>query len=148
MSKTPRRISTLSKKQENLLVLLKEAQSRHGYLVQELLAELAQSLGISNGEVYGAATFYAFLSTEIQGRNVIRVCKSLPCFLKNSQLIIDSVEQEIGIKPGQTSTDGKFTFQLTNCIGACDKAPAMMINRDVYGDLTPRRISAILKACE
>jgi len=148
MSKTPRGISTQSKKQENLLVLLKEAQSRHGYLVQELLAELAQSLGISNGEVYGAATFYAFLSTEIQGRNVIRVCKSLPCFLKNSQLIIDSVEQEIGIKPGQTSTDGKFTFQLTNCIGACDKAPAMMINRDVYGDLTPRRISAILKACE
>jgi len=148
MSKTPRGISTQSKKQENLLVLLKEAQSRHGYLVQELLAELAQSLGISNGEVYGAATFYAFLSTEIQGRNVIRVCKSLPCFLKNSQLIIDSVEQEIGIKPGQTSTDGKFTFQLTNCIGACDKAPAMMINSNVYGDLTPRRISAILKACE
>ncbi len=148
MSKTPRRISTRSKKQENLLVLLKEAQSRHGYLTQGLLAELAESLGISTGEVYGAATFYAFLSTETQGRNVIRVCKSLPCFLKNSQLIIDSVEQEIGIKPGQTSTDGKFTFQLTNCIGACDKAPAMMINSDVYGDLTPRRISAILKACE
>jgi NADH:ubiquinone oxidoreductase subunit E len=148
MNKTPKGISTQHKSQENLLILLKEAQSRFGYLTQELLAELAQSLGISIGEVYGAATFYAFLSTETQGRNVIRVCKSLPCFLKNSQLIIDSVEQEIGIKPGQTSTDGKFTFQLTNCIGACDRAPAMMINNDVYGDLTPRRISAILKACE
>jgi NADH-quinone oxidoreductase subunit E len=148
MNKTPRGISTKRKKQDNVLILLKEAQSRHGYLTQELLAELAQSLGISIGEVYGAATFYAFLSTETQGRNVIRICKSLPCFLKNSQLIIDSVEQEIGIKPGQTTTDGKFTFQLTNCIGACDKAPAMMINSDVYGDLTPRKISAILKACE
>jgi NADH:ubiquinone oxidoreductase subunit E len=148
MNRTPKGISTQHKNQENLLILLKEAQSRFGYLTQELLAELAQSLGISIGEVYGAATFYAFLSTETQGRNVIRVCKSLPCFLKNSQLIIDSVEQEIGIKPGQTSTDGKFTFQLTNCIGACDRAPAMMINNDVYGDLTPRRISAILKACE
>ena len=148
MNKTPKGISTQHKNQENLLILLKESQSRHGYLTHELLAELAQSLGISIGEVYGAATFYAFLSTETQGRNVIRICKSLPCFLKNSQLIIDSVEQEIGIKPGQTTTDGKFTFQLTNCIGACDKAPAMMINSDVYGDLTPRRISAILKACE
>ena len=144
----PKGVSTRRKAQENLLILLKEAQSRHGYLTQELLAELAQSLGVSIGEVYGAATFYAFLSTETQGRNIIRVCKSLPCFLKNSQLIIDSVEQEIGIKPGQTSPDGKFTFQLTNCIGACDKAPAMMINSDVYGDLTPKRISAILKACE
>jgi len=148
MNKTPKGISTQHKNQENLLILLKEAQSRFGYLTQELLAELAQSLGISIGEVYGAATFYAFLSTETQGRNVIRICKSLPCFLKNSQLIIDSVEQEIGIKPGQTTTDGKFTFQLTNCIGACDKAPAMMINSDVYGDLTPKKISAILKARE
>jgi len=99
-------------------------------------------------EAYGAATFYAFLSVKPLGRNVIRVCKSLPCFLKNSQVIIDSVEREIGIKPGESTADGKFTFQLTNCIGACDKAPAMMINSDVYGDLTPRRISAILKACE
>ena len=148
MNRTPKGISTQHKNQENLLLLLKEAQSRFGYLTQELLAELAQSLGISIGEVYGAATFYAFLSTETQGRNVIRICKSLPCFLKNSQLIIDSVEQEIGIKPGQTTTDGKFTFQLTNCIGACDKAPAMMINSDVYGDLTPKKISAILKARE
>jgi len=148
MNKTPKGISTEHKNQENLLILLKEAQSRFGYLTQELLAELAQSLDISIGEVYGAATFYAFLSTETQGRNVIRICKSLPCFLKNSQLIIDSVEQEIGIKPGQTTTDSKFTFQLTNCIGACDKAPAMMINSDVYGDLTPKKISAILKACE
>jgi NADH-quinone oxidoreductase subunit E len=148
MNKSPRGISTQRKKQENLLILLKEAQSRHGYLAQELLAELAQSLNISIGEVYGAATFYAFLSTETQGRNVIRICKSLPCFLKNSQRISNSVEQEIGIKPGQTTTDGKFTFQLTNCIGACDKAPAMIINSNVYGDLTPKRISTILKACE
>ena len=148
MNKTPKGISTQHKNQENLLILLKEAQSRFGHLTQELLAELAQSLGISIGDVYGAATFYAFLSTETQGRNVVRICKSLPCFLKNSQLIVDSVEQEIGIKPGQTTADGKFTFQLTNCIGACDKAPAMMVNSDVYGDLTPKKISAILKACE
>ena len=137
-----------SNKQNSLLLLLEEAQDKSGYLSPELMVDLAESLGISIGEVYAVATFYSFLSTEPQGRNVIRVCKSLPCFLKNSQLIVESVEQELGIRPGETTPDGKFSFQLTNCIGACDRAPAMMIDSEVYGDLTPERISEILKACE
>jgi len=135
---------TRSKDQERLLILLEEAQSKFGCLSRDLLAELAKSLGLSISDVYGVATFYSFLSTKPLGGNVIRVCKSLPCYLKNSQPIIKSVEQEIGIKPGETTLDGRFSFQLTNCIGACDKAPAMMINHDVYGDLTPRKISQIL----
>ena len=146
MSKTAERVSTQLKDPQNLLILLKEAQRRFGYLQQERLAELANSLGISISEVYGTATFYAFLATKPQGRNVIRICKSLPCFLKDSGLIIESVEQEIGIRPGGTTRDGKFTFELTNCIGACDVAPAMMINSEVYGELTGRKISRILKA--
>ena len=148
MSKLAEQISTRRNDRENLLILLKDARNRFGYLSPEAIGELAKSLGISISEVYGAATFYTFLSTRLQGRNIIRICKSLPCFLKNSQLIIESVEQEIGIRPGKTTPDGKFSFQLTNCIGACDRAPAMMINSNVYGDLTPKKISAILKACE
>ncbi|UCB42320.1 MAG: NAD(P)H-dependent oxidoreductase subunit E [Dehalococcoidales bacterium] len=148
MSRISGRISTQSKDQNNLLVLLEEAQSKFGCLSQEIMSELAKSVGVSISEVYGAATFYAFLSTKPQGRNVIRICKSLPCFLKNSELIIESVGREIGIQPGETTPDGKFTFQLTNCIGACDKAPAMMINNEVYGDLTSKKIMAILKACK
>jgi len=148
MSKLSEQISTRRNDRENLLILLKDARNRFGYLSPEAIGELAKSLGISISEVYGAATFYTFLSTRLRGRNIIRICKSLPCFLKNSQLIIESVEQEIGIRPGETTPDGKFSFQLTNCIGACDRAPAMMINSNVYGDLTPKKISAILKACE
>ena len=112
------------------------------------MAELAKSLDISISDVYGVATFYSFLSTKPQGRNVIKICRSLPCYLKNSQTIIESVEKEIGIKPSETTPDGKFSFELTNCIGACDKAPAMMLNNDAYGDLTPGKISQILKSCE
>ena len=148
MSKTLKQVSTRRKDQQNLLILLQEAQRGFGYLQQERLVELADSLGISISEVYGVATFYTFLATKPQGRNVIRICKSLPCFLKDSGLIIESVEQEIGIGPGGTTRDGKFTFELTNCIGACDIAPAMMINDKVYGELTGRKISRILKACE
>jgi len=125
-------------------VLLKEAQDKHGYLSREILAELAESLNLSLSDVYGVASFYSFLFTKPLGRNVIRVCKSLPCYLKNSQIIMDYIEKEIGIRPGETTSDGKFSFELTNCIGACDKAPAMMINQDVYGDLTPEKVSQIL----
>ena len=148
MTKTPAGISTRHRNQDNLLVLLEEAQSRFGYLPQELLAELANSLGISISDVYGVATFYSFLSIKPQGKNVIKICKSLPCYLKSSNLIIESVQKAIGIKPGGTTPNGKFSFQLTNCIGACDRAPAMMINNEVYGDLTPKNIKDVLKSYE
>lgn len=133
---------------ESLLVLLQRAQSRFGCVPEEFIAEVAQSLNIPVGEVYGVATFYSFLSTRPLGRNVIRICRSLPCYLKKSQMIIKSVEDKIGIKPGETTPDGKFSFELTNCIGACDGAPAVLINSDVHVNLTPRKISQILKTYE
>jgi len=131
---------------EDLVGLLKEAQSKFGYVPEEVMAELAESLEIPINEVYGVASFYSFLSIKPVGRNVIRVCQSLPCYLKNSQLIIETVEEELGIKPGETTPDGRFSFQLTNCIGLCDQAPAMMINNDAHVDLTPEKISQILKS--
>ena len=128
-----------------LLESLQEAQNKFGYLSSEILAELAKSLDTSLSEVYGVATFYSFLATKPQGRNIIRICKSLPCFIKNSQTIAETVEREIGIQPGETTPDGRFSLELTNCIGACDKAPAMMVNNDVHVDLTPKKLSQILK---
>lgn len=128
-----------------LLVRLKEAQGKSGYVTEELMAELAESLGVPVNDVYGVASFYSFLSTKPLGRNVIRICKSLPCYLKNCQSIVETVEKELGIKPGQTTSDGRFSFELTNCIGLCDRAPAMLINNDPHVDLTPGKISQILK---
>ena len=146
MNKSKEMTPIRGKGREDLVVLLEEAQSKFGYLTGELLIEMANSLDLSVSYVYGVASFYSFLSTRPLGRNVIRVCKSLPCHLKNYQTIITSVEREIGIKPGETTPDGKFSFQLTNCIGACDEAPAMMINNDVYNDLTSSKIAQLLKS--
>ena len=145
MSKIQEEIHIGGKSKEELLELLKEVQNRFGYLSPEFLVEIAKSLGLPVGEVYGVATFYSFLSTKPQGRNIIRICKSVPCFLKGSDVIIESIGKELGIKPGETTPDGRFSFELTNCIGACDKAPAMMINHDVHSDLTPGEIAQILE---
>jgi len=138
-------ILTPSRGREDLIELLKEAQQRFGYVPEEVMTELAQSLEIPINEVYGVASFYSFLSIKPLGRNVIRICQSLPCYLKYCQTIIETVEKELGIKPGETTPDGRFSFQLTNCIGLCDRAPAMMINNDAHVDLTPEKISQILQ---
>ena len=131
---------------EKLLDLLEEKQKELGCIPEPVIGEIAGELGLSVSDVYGVATVYAFLSVEPQGRNVIRICKSLPCYLKSGHMIVKSLEKAIGIRPGQTTADGKFSFELTNCIGACDQAPAMLINDDVHGDLTPEKISKILES--
>ena len=138
-------ISTRHKGQEDLMALLKEAQHKFGHVPEEVMAELAESLDIPINDVYGIVSFYSLLSIRPLGRNVIRICQSLPCYLKHCQTIIESVEREIGIRPGETTPDERFSFQLTNCIGLCDRAPAMMINSDAHVDLTPEKISQILK---
>jgi NADH-quinone oxidoreductase subunit E len=131
---------------EKLLNLLISRQKTAGSLSVEALTEIARDLTIPLSEVYGVASFYAFLSTKPQGKQVIRVCKSMPCSLKHAPMIIAAVEHAIGIRPGQTTPDGQFSFELTNCIGACDQAPAMLINDTRYGNLTPGKITDILKS--
>ncbi len=140
-----KRVSSRNKAPQNLLIALKEAQSRHGYLPHDLMREIAESLDVPVNDVYGVASFYSFLVTRPAGRNVIRICKSLPCYLKDSQIIIETVAREIGIGPGETTPDGRFSFELTNCIGLCDRAPAMLINNDAHVDLTPKKIKQILQ---
>lgn len=132
----------------NLLRLLKEGQSKLGYLPENLLSDISESLGIALGDVYGVATFYSFLSVHTQGRHTIRICKSLPCFIKESQQIVKAVEDVTGNKLGIPSTDARFSIRLTNCIGECDRAPAMIIDGRVYVELTPHKISQILKDYE
>ncbi len=132
------------RERKHLIALLKEIQEVYGYIPGEFIPEIARSLGLPVAEVYGVGTFYSFLSAKPQGSNVIRVCKSAPCWLKNCELIVETLERELGIRPGETTPDGRFSLQLTNCIGACDQAPAMMINSTTYVDLTPEKIPEIL----
>ena len=133
-----------SRLEKNLLVLLERARDVYGYLPEHALTGLADQLGLPVVDVYAAATFYSALPMRPLGKHVIRLCKSVPCYLKNNRPVIDAVEKELGVGPGQTSHDGLFSLQMVNCIGACDKAPAMMIDDEVFGDLRPERVTEIL----
>lgn len=148
MSITPNTQPDTAQARAVLLEKLKNAQLQHGYVSREFMAQTARSLQIPLSEVYGVTTFYAFLSTRPLGKYVIRICKSIPCYLQHAEMIIDSVAHAIGIGPGQCTSDGKFSFELTNCIGACDMAPAMLLNGEVHGHLTPEKIAEILRACK
>jgi len=128
----------------SLVTILKEVQDEHAYLSKDAMIDIARGLSISAGEVYEVATFYSLLSAKPLGENTIRICKSTPCFLKNCEAIVKTVEKELGISINETTTDRKFSLQLTNCIGACDMAPAMMINKKTYGNLSPDKIARIL----
>jgi NADH:ubiquinone oxidoreductase subunit E len=130
--------------EKNPLVLLERTRDVYGYIPDHALTSLADELGIPVVDVYAAATFYRALPLKPTGKHVIKVCKSVPCYLKHNQLVIDAVQRELGIAPGQTSQDGLFSLELVNCIGACDEAPAMMIDDDVFGDLTPEKVTEIL----
>jgi NADH-quinone oxidoreductase E subunit len=148
MSNTQADVIISSSDHKELLVKLQELQDRFGCLSREHLVELAEVLSLPLSEVYGVATFYSFLATRPQGRHIIRICRSVPCYLQHSETAIETIEKELGIKPGQTSADGRFSLELVNCIGACDKAPAMLVNHDVHGELTPAKIATILKSYE
>lgn len=144
MEEAPRAVSRQG--QDNVLVRLKKSQDELGYVSREALADIANSFGMSIGDVYGIATFYSFLSVKPVGRNVIRICRSLPCHLKDGDKIIESLSKLLGVGPGETTGDRRFTLELTNCIGACDEAPAMLVNGDLHGNLTSEGIAKILEA--
>ena len=133
---------------DQLLGMIKEEQTKNGSVSDEAMADIAQILHLPIGDVYGVTTFYSFLSTKPLGRHVIRICKSVPCFLQNGAMMATAIEKELSISPGETTSDGRFSFELTNCIGACDQAPAMLVDDEVYGDLTPEKIGEILKSFE
>lgn len=129
-----------------LLPKLKSEVEQRGYLSSETLAGVAGQVGLPLNYVYGVASFYAYLPVTRVGKNVIKVCSCLPCEMKQASGVVEGIRKEIGIGPGQTTPDGKFTLELVGCIGACDQAPAMLINDKLYGELTSESIAGILKS--
>jgi NADH:ubiquinone oxidoreductase subunit E len=128
-----------------LIPVLQQAQDIFGYLPLKVQEYISEGMNVPLQEVYGVSTFYAQFTLELQGEHNIGLCMGTACYVKGAKLILDKVQEELGIKVGQTTTDRKFTLNATRCLGACGLAPVMMIDDDVYGRLTPDRIPEILK---
>ncbi|MFZ0726024.1 MAG: NADH-quinone oxidoreductase subunit NuoE [Desulfobacterales bacterium] len=120
-------------------------QAHYGYLGDEALAAAAAVLGMTSLEVEELATFYTFIYREPVGKYVIHVCDSVICWMDGSDSVRDYLCRKLDIEPGGTTADGLFTLLPVCCIGYCDRSPAMLINRKVYGPLTPEAIDAILE---
>lgn len=148
MAETKQLIRELSaihgKRRESLLPILQAVVKKESYLSSECMTEVARELDISAAEVYGTASFYSFLETVPRGRFVIRVCRTIICDMQGKKDIIKTIEDMLKIKLGGTSLDKKFSLLETNCLGWCNKGPVMLINDDVYTELTPEKVTEII----
>ena len=133
-------------RQSVLLAALYIAQEQKGYLTKEAIERVAKRLNLRPGDVYSTASFYTLFRTEPVGRYVIQVCDGLSCYLcDGAGRIADYVGTKLSLRPGESSSDGRFTLEMVQCLASCGTAPAMRINDQLYENLTPATIDAILE---
>lgn len=127
-----------------LLDELKKIQEKHGYLKESELIELSSKSSVPLSKIYGTASFYSFFCLEKKGTHIIRVCNNLSCAANRSGEILEMLSDILGIKPGETTKDGKFTLETTSCIGCCDNPPAMLIDGKAYTSLGREKVKSII----
>ena len=130
---------------ESLLPILQGIITEERFISDDALTEVARELDISAALVYGTATFYSFLDTKPRGKFVIRICRTITCDMKGKKQIINTLEDLLKIKVGETTKDKNFTLLETNCLGWCHKGPAVLINDDVFTELTEDKITEIIR---
>ncbi len=129
---------------EALIPILQGIIQADRFLSQETMTEVATELNISAAQVYGTATFYSFLDTEPRGTYVIRVCRTITCAMKGKNAIVQTIEELLKIKVGETTQNKKFSLLETNCLGWCHKGPAMLINDEAFTELDPDKVREII----
>lgn len=133
------------KQREYLIPLLQNVQEEYGYLSEENMIHVASHLNVPASKVFGTATFYNQFRLVPLGKNLIRVCRGTACHVKGSGQILEALQSELNVQPGETTEDGKFTLETVACIGACSIAPVIVINDEFFGRLTPKEVRALLK---
>jgi NADH:ubiquinone oxidoreductase subunit E len=134
------------RKRESLLPIMQGVIEQEKFLSEYSMVEIAREVDIPASDVFGTATFYSFLETKPAGTYIIRVCKTITCAMKGKNQILFAIQDMLKIKLGETTPDKKFSLLETNCLGWCPKAPAMLINDDIYVELTPEKVRDILSS--
>lgn len=133
------------KTRNSLMPILQGVVQKERTLSEEAMLKIAEELNISAADVYGTASFYTFLDTVPRGKNIIRICKTITCHMKGKDEIINALEKELNIKVGETTSDKIFTLLTANCLGWCHKGPVMLINDEIYPELTPEKAVEIVQ---
>lgn len=133
------------KSRNSLMPVLQGVVREEKFLSEDAMLTIAKELDLSAADVFGTATFYTFLDTVPRGKNIIRVCKTISCHMKGKDELIRTIENSLKVKVGETTHDKKFTLLTANCLGWCHKGPVMLINDDIYPDLTPQKAVEIIE---
>lgn len=128
-----------------LLAELHDAQQEYGWLSPQAIQAVADRLSLTPGQVYSTASFYTMFKLEPEGQFRIQVCEGLSCYLVGgAEPVIDYIKRRLGMGAGEASPDGKFTLEIVQCLAACDQAPAIVVNDELYGNITGEKIDDLL----
>jgi NADH-quinone oxidoreductase E subunit len=133
-------------KKDGLLPILQDIQQEQGYLTDELLTEVGKYLSLPANKVYGVATFYDQFRFHPRGQFHIRICRGTACHLFGSSTYLDELEKQLKIKSGYISKDGKFSLEISNCMGACESAPIVQINDTFHTLVTENDLERIIRS--
>ncbi len=128
-----------------VISIFHELHETYGYLDEKIMEELARRAGYQLSQLYGLATFYTQFRLEPVGEHIIKICHGTACHVRNAQGLIDEAERTLGIRPGQTSPDRKFTLETVNCVGTCALAPVVVVDGKYHGRMTPSKMQKLLK---
>jgi NADH-quinone oxidoreductase subunit E len=138
-------LNTHKRRREELIPILQEVQQEFSYLPDDTMLQIARFLGVPESRVYGVATFYAQFRFTPKGETHIMVCRGTACHVSGASRILEQIEEELGIREGETSPDLEYSLETVACIGACSLAPCVTINERVEAKLTPDRARALLR---
>jgi NADH-quinone oxidoreductase subunit E len=128
-----------------LIDILHDTQSEIGYLPKEALEAIHAGLDVPLSRVYSVATFFKAFSLTPRGRHVINVCLGTACHVRGTDKVLEEIEKELGIKRGGNTGDLRFTLETVNCVGACALGPMVIVGEDYHGEMTPEKVSEVLK---
>ena len=128
-----------------LIPVLQEVQNEVGYLPTEVMARISERVGVPSSRVFGVASFYSQFRLEPVGRHIIRVCQGTACHVQGALAITEAILDELDVREGETTADGKFTVEPVACLGCCSLAPVIMIGEDTFGRLTPDEARKIVR---
>jgi len=137
-------VSKFGTERSALIPILQSIQRKYKYISDFAQQEVAKLLNIHPVEVYSVISFYSFLHSKPQGRNIVRLCQTISCDMVGKREVADAIKRELGINFGETTKDRRITLEYTNCVGMCDQGPAMIVNERVYTKLDPEKAVKIL----